>query len=204
MTEQQNTQIDALAGQLVTHQRCLADLSVEDRQWAFQNPKVALALFCDAVKNRAAKGVEPPKPTLVFRKMTMLGATSVMTYGLGKRQTIAQMLRALLKLVPDAPLDEIEMLAKERRHGIPSSDYENILAKQAKFFFKQDGGEDFGLRGDSWANLILVQYDDGSLSVAFALWGRSRWLRYRYSLDFGHVWSREYCLVVSNSDASDL
>jgi hypothetical protein len=58
MTEQQNTQIDALAGQLVTHQRFFADMSVADRQWAFQNPRGAIAIFCGAVQNRTEKVVK--------------------------------------------------------------------------------------------------------------------------------------------------
>ncbi len=58
VTEQQVPQISALAGALVSHQRFFDALSVEDRQWAFQNPKEAIAVFCDAVKNRAAKIVE--------------------------------------------------------------------------------------------------------------------------------------------------
>jgi len=203
MTEQQNTQIDALAGQLVTHQRCLADLSVEDRQWAFQNPKDALALFCDAVKNRAAK-VADKKPTLIFLKKTALGSTSITTYGLGQRLTIAQMLRARLKLADDVPLDVIEKLANKRKHAVSSASYEGILDKQAKFFLKQEGGEDFGLRDDGWANLILVENADGSLSVEDARWHGSGWDRGRDSLVHARVWYRGHRLVVSNSDASNL
>lgn len=58
MTEQQNPQIDALVGQIVGHQRYFSALSGNDRQWVFQHPKDAIALFCDAVSNRAAKIVE--------------------------------------------------------------------------------------------------------------------------------------------------
>jgi hypothetical protein len=197
MAEQQNAQIDALAGQLVTHQRCLADLSVEDRQWAFQNPKEALALFCDAVENRVLK-------TLIFLKQTLFGTTPVTVYGLGKRLIIAQMLRALMKLAEDAPLDLVEKLAKDRQHAIPSEDCEVILDKQAKSFRKEKGGRDFGLRGDGWANLILVLNADGSVSVVLASWSVGRWNRIRFSLGRGYVWRRESRLVVSNSVTGNL
>ncbi|MBI4067919.1 hypothetical protein HY413_00740 [Candidatus Kaiserbacteria bacterium] len=50
-------QIAKLAGALVEHQRYLAPLSSEDAQWAIQNTKEAIELFCDAVKNRVAKVV---------------------------------------------------------------------------------------------------------------------------------------------------
>lgn len=144
------------------------------------------------------------KPTLTVVKQTMLGSTSVTTYGLGKRLTIAQMLRALMKLADDAPLNVIEKLAKERKHTLTPEQYEEVLEKQAKFFRKEKGGEDFGLRGDGWANLILVQDTDGSVSVADAFWVGSRWGRGRSSLGLGLVWPRESRLVVGNSDASNL
>jgi hypothetical protein len=52
MSEQQ---ISKLAGTFVEHQQHLAQLPPEHRQWAIQNMKEAIAFFCDAVKNRAAK-----------------------------------------------------------------------------------------------------------------------------------------------------
>ena len=144
------------------------------------------------------------KPKLIFHKKTLLGSTSITTYGLGKQLMIAQMLRALMKLADDAPLDLIEKLAKERKHVIPSSDCDVILDKQAKFFLKQEGGEDFGLRDDGWANLILVVNDGGLVSVVCARWGVSRWRRYRGGLDDGYVWGTARRLVVSNSGSSNL
>lgn len=148
--------------------------------------------------------VEPPKPTLIFLKQTMLGSTPVTVYGLAKRLTLAQMFCAQVKLAPDAPIDVIEKLLKERKHALSPERLEEILDKQAKFFLKQKGGEDFGLRDDGWANLILVENADGTVSVVYAYWYDSRWNRYRISLDYENVWRREDRLVVGNSDASNL
>lgn len=49
-TEQQ---IPKLAGLLVEHQSGFAALSTEDAQWVIAETKEAIALFCEAVKNRA-------------------------------------------------------------------------------------------------------------------------------------------------------
>ena len=154
--------------------------------------------------------VAPPEPVveerppLIVRKQTLLGTTSVTVYGLNKRLTIAQMLRALMKLADDAPLDLVEKLAKERKHAILNADLELMLESQAKFFRKEEGGEDFGLRDDGWANLILVVNDDGSVSVVYALWHGSRWDRIRHGLAYGYVWDTGLRLVVSNSGSSNL
>lgn len=139
------------------------------------------------------------KPTLVFVKQTLLGTTPVTVYGLGKRLRIADMLRAFLTLAPDASLDEVEKLLKEHKHPIPDAQADEMLESQAKFFRKEEGGEDFGLRGDGWANLILVINSDDSVSVVYADWDDVRWDRYRYSLDFDVVWDVGRHLVLSNS-----
>ena len=57
------------------------------------------------------------KPKLIFHKKTLLGSTSITTYGLGERLTIAQMLRAFLTPAPDVPLDEVEKLLKQHKQG---------------------------------------------------------------------------------------
>ena len=49
-TEQQ---IPKLAGSLVAHQGGFSALSTEDSQWVISETKKAIALFCEAVKNRA-------------------------------------------------------------------------------------------------------------------------------------------------------
>ncbi len=164
----------------------------------------------DAIHQSLATALrEKPKPTeqeptLTFFKKTALGSTSVTTYDLGKRLMIAQMLRALMKIADDAPLGVIEKLAKERKHPISSEQLKVILDKQAKFFLREEGDENFGLRGDGWANLILVQDAGGSVSVVSAVWDGYRWYRDRDSLDYGYVWGVDRRLVVSNSDTANL
>ncbi|MBI2048328.1 MAG: hypothetical protein HYT30_00150 [Parcubacteria group bacterium] len=54
MTEQQ---IAKLVAALVEHQRHFAQLSSDDAQLVIQKTKDAIDLFCDAVRNRAAKAV---------------------------------------------------------------------------------------------------------------------------------------------------
>lgn len=144
------------------------------------------------------------KPMLILRKQTMLGSTSVTVYGLGKRLMIAQMLRTLMKLADDAPLDVVEKLAKKREHAISPTQVDEMLESQAKFFRKEEGGKDFGLRDDGWANLILVLNDDGSVSVVDARWRDDGWHRGRYSLGRGRLWDADLRLVVSNSDPLNL
>lgn len=150
------------------------------------------------VKIKAAIAPAPQKSTLVFVKQTMIGATPVTVYGLGKQLAFADMFRALLKLAPDAPPDEVEKLLKKGKHPLPAAQAEEVLESQAKFFLKQEGGEDFGFRSDGWANLILVE-DAGSLSVVDADWYGYGWARDRGPLGDGSVWRREVRLVVSNS-----
>ncbi|MEK7092861.1 MAG: hypothetical protein AAB927_00070 [Patescibacteria group bacterium] len=146
-------------------------------------------------------GTVVKKPTLVFIKQTLLGDTPITVFGLGGRLTIGQMLRTSAKVAPNASFAELEKSLKEGKRPIPSSDCEVVLDKQAKFFLKQEGGEDFGLRDDGWANLILVVNPDGSLSVVYAYWFGDRWSRGRFSLDRGGVWAVGRRLVLGNSDA---
>lgn len=172
-----------------------------------ENPRYldsVAAILTSGVASAQSETAEVKKPTLIFRKQTLLGSTPVSVYGLGKRLTFAQMFCALMNLADDAPLDVIEKLAKERKHTLTPEQHDRMLESQAKFFRKEKGGEDFGLRDDGWANLIPVEYPDGTVSVVRARWGGGGWGRRRYSLGSGGVWSRGDRLVVSNSDASDL
>lgn len=57
MSEQQN-QISKLAGVLTEHQRYFGEMSSNDRQWVIQNTVSAIAIFVEAVKNRAATEVK--------------------------------------------------------------------------------------------------------------------------------------------------
>lgn len=173
---------------------------------ARSNLAAFLKAGCPAFATQDATAIKPvvEEPTLIFVKQTMLGSTSITTYGLGKRLRIGDMLRALMKLSDDAPLDLVEKLVKERKHPIPDAQADEMLDKQAKFFRKEEGGEDFGLRDDGWANLILVINPDGSVSVVDAFWYDSRWYRGVDSLGRGRIWNAHDRLVLSNSDASNL
>ena len=55
MSEQQ---ISKLTGSLVEHQRHFGQMSAEDRQWVIQNTTAAIALFAEAMKNRASSVVK--------------------------------------------------------------------------------------------------------------------------------------------------
>lgn len=147
---------------------------------------------------------EPPPPILICIKKTPLGdGNSVTTYRFAKDLSFPQMFRAVVKVDDDIAPNEIERLLKERKHAVKESKLDDMLAKQAKFFLGQEGGVDFGLRADWW-NFILVEDKNGAISVVGVGWGGGRWDRSRNSLAFGHVWSRGFRLVVSNSDASNL
>ena len=181
---------------------------IDDIEWlsAGDNFKTVMMLARGeaevAVKAKTVAVVK--KPTLIFIKQTLLGTTQVTVYGLGKRLTIAQMLCAGMKLAPGTSPDALEKFLKERKNAVSPERADEMLDKQGKFFLKQEGGEDFGLRGDGWANLIPVQYPDGTVSVVDADWVGSRWRRYRYSLGFDYVWYVAYRLVLGNSDASSI
>jgi len=55
MSEQQ---ISKLASALVEHQSTFGSMSTDNRQWVIQNTKEAIALFAEAVKNRAGTVVQ--------------------------------------------------------------------------------------------------------------------------------------------------
>ncbi len=58
MTEQQVPQVSAMVGQLVTHQSAFNALPKEDRQFVFQQPKVAIEVMVTAIRNRPKELVE--------------------------------------------------------------------------------------------------------------------------------------------------
>src|SRR3989344_4987961 len=163
--------------------------------------RLAVALHGKPLPNAEPMPAAPPTPTLIFRKKTLLGTTSVVVYGFGKDLSFPQMCRPVVKVGDDVSVDEIERLLKERGHTFSEAKFEEILEKQKKFFLKQEDGEDFGLRADWW-NLVLVEDEHGAVSVVGVGWGGVRWYRSRYSLADDDVWNHENRLVVRNSRLS--
>src|SRR3989338_2081651 len=165
--------------------------------------RLAVALHGKPLPNAEPMPAAPPTPTLIFRKKTLLGTTSVVVYGFGKDLSFPQMCRPVVKVGDDVSVDEIERLLKERGHTFSEAKFEEILEKQKKFFLKQEDGEDFGLRADWW-NLVLVEDEHGAVSVVSVGWVGVGWYRLRDSLGHGSVWNLGCRLVVSNSEALNL
>lgn len=72
-TEQQ---IPALAGALVSKQKCFEPLPVSDAQWVTENAEEAIGLFIKAVKNRDRKMAQIVKRTLTAWKTITVGGTT--------------------------------------------------------------------------------------------------------------------------------
>ena len=106
----------------------------------------------------------------------------------------------LVNLPDDASLGKIEELLKRRKHLISDVLFEQILAEQAKFFLKQEGGVDFGLPRGGLASFVPVENPDGSVSIMFVIWRQEdKWYRTEYSLEYENSWRRNNCLVVAKS-----
>ena len=72
MTEQQIPQISKMMGELVAHQSCFDALPKADRQFVVQQPKVAIKVMIEAIKNR------PKEPAdCIYKILRPIAPTSV-------------------------------------------------------------------------------------------------------------------------------
>ena len=131
-------------------------------------------------------------------------AGKVSVYGFAEDMTFATMARAVVRVGENVSLERVGKLLKKRKHTVTLPQLDILVAKQEKFFQKQEGGEDVGLRTDGWGNFVFVENEDGSVSVVNARRRGGRWRRHVNSLGRDDVWLRGNRLVVGNSVASNL
>ena len=131
-------------------------------------------------------------------------AAKLCVYAFAKAMSFATMARAVVKVGEDVSLERVGKLLKKRKHTVTLPQLDILIEKQEKFFRKQEGGEEVGLRTDGWGNFIFVENEDGTVSVVRVRRDGGRWLRFVNSLAFDYVWLAGYRLVLSNSVASIL
>lgn len=197
MTEQQ---IAKLVGTFVEHQRHFASLTSDDAQWAIQNTKDAICIFCDAVKNRAAKIakklLEPfGIPFTVPEVKEFIAKKKYVVNRLEDARVRISYLGNNFKkvMLPKTELDIAEMqlrLSKLKQASLDSpivtelgdraeislhSFYETLAHKQAT-------------RDYTWV-VGYVRGIDGNLWAVFAFWYGDGWYVYARSVGYPLRWS---------------
>ncbi len=139
----------------------------------------------------------PQKPPHVAYKEVTFEDVSLTVFAFNKRLTARAMLGASLRLPTELTIGEVATLLKERRHLLSISQLDRMIEMQDKFYRRQDGGSDLGLRTDAYANLILVEHSGVvAMNVGLRVWG---WRRYPTALDSITPWYQEALLVLCNA-----
>lgn len=184
-TEQQ---ISKLAGSLVEHQSGFAALSNEDAQWVITETKNAIALFCEAVKNRVRETAKAAQKLLEFVTSVTLHpvkhfeAAEHFTHGetvKGVRCYLWDSFRTRFgaKVERDIAGGEIrvhKILRQSRnleiRAEITKEKEETFLAHIWQMLKLQPGGEAGALHVNGLANIFYVRDIEGALWAVYVSW----------------------------------
>ena len=121
-----------------------------------------------------------------------IGAVSVYQLQNSAGITFREMAMVALSVAPETPLDQLAKLLKERGYTLTLPAIESMVEKQ-------EGGEDIGLRTDSYANFAFVEDAHGSVSVLLASRGVGRWYGSVNRLGYDRRWDVERRLLLCNS-----
>ncbi len=204
-------QLPKLAGTLVEHQSEFAVLSNEDTQWAILNPKEAIALACEAIRNRAKAIVA--QLTSLATNVLVLATTGCKVKDLFRGVHISyrdeDLDRWLQKSVPataeghassyrlDAEMNFVEMASAHLGIAKDIDLVAKSLIEQNKCFSHKQvddllvacerGENPLKLRTDSWANLFPV-FDGASVFFLYAYRHSYGWHVYVYGLERSARW----------------
>lgn len=193
-TEQQ---IPKLAGGLVEHQSAFDVLSGDDAQWVITNTKEAIALMCDAIRNRVVKPAAQAITNLIqaVGEMAFPGATNFVasekfvkdisdtatvkisdlgsnftTWFLGKVEaTVAPSTIGYGKLLKFAKAVVIlAFLGGETKAETSLAEIFHLISLQAN-------GKVGALLTNGWANIFFVRDASGVLRVVDVYWSGGGW-----------------------------
>jgi len=207
MSEQQK-QCSKLAGALTEHQNRFSAMSTKDRQWVIQNTVEAIAIFAEAVKNRATTATAEVKKLLQFLFSFNVEATEefiakekfvegktidgVSIYWLGdnlKKNFLGKTERnvANAELKVHELLEAARDLSKEDEPGIIpelGGNHEIMLAHFFQLLAYKQKKKDF-----TWIVAYICD-ENGNLWTVDASWysGRGGWLVDAYSVERPYRW----------------
>ncbi len=180
-TEQQQYK---LTGVLVEHQSKFRAFSNEDAQWVIQNPAEAIALWGDAIKNRAKAAVEgllalvgsvvlpPTKRFVASEKFTKEKANvgwmgdNFKSWFLDKIEEAAPETNLSYRMLTKASLDDpiISELGGEEKCDTTLANIFTLIERQ------KTASGDGPLLVNGYANIFYVRDKDGKLRVVSAYW----------------------------------
>lgn len=214
-------QLPKLASVLVEHQGNFSALSIDDAQWAIKNPADAIALACEAIKDRLKT---------VVASLIALGTNYIVrevgeckVEGLFRGKHIAyrdgDLDNWLQKSVPavaeghassyrlDKEMSFVEMSAEHLGIEKDLDLVAKTLVERGKFFSPKqvdymlvacDRGENpFHLRTDGWANLIPI-FDGASVFFLRACRSSHGWDVYVSRLEYSFRWGVEHVVLFRN------
>ncbi len=222
-TEQQIAKMSAV---LVEHQNEFENMTTEDRQWVIQNPKVAIGLFSNAVKNRD-KDSAPEVPVKILSGVISTTAISATTekFIAKDRFKVDTSKKAKVKIsilgnnFENWFLGKIEepftgsmingcQLEKSSVDGPIIAELggekvaETTLAEIYAMMEKQPNGEAGALLNTGWANIFYVRDINGTLRAVGVSWRGLGWDVGAYSVGNPDEWNDGHRVFSRNSLAT--
>ena len=201
MSEQQVPQVSAMMGQLVAHQSGFNALPKPDRQFVFQEPKTAIVVMVDAIRNRPKE----PTPERTYKILRPVAPKPVESRPFKAGDTFFNR-KSGVKMVPhgsnvtswftgkveeDAPTGDLvpfvltqsaydhEIIADlggEEKTEVTLTEIWRLMERQA------NGGEG-ALLNNGWANIFYVRDREGVLRAVDVCWDDDGWYVYALALD---------------------
>lgn len=193
MAEQQKCK--KLAAVLVEHQDHFAAMSSDDCQWAIQNPKDAIALFADAVKNRTA----PVEKKLLERLSSTVALPAIKDFTAKEHFVLDTSKKAKVKISYLGDNFKKNFLAKVEKNEVAAEELainklleyaydpaiitflggepkvEITLGQFFAAFAKQPNGEEGVLLTNGWANVGYIRDINGVLWAVGGFWDDDGW-----------------------------
>lgn len=196
-TEQQ---IPKLAGLLVEHQSGFNALSTEDSQWVIAETKSAIAIFCQAVKNRAKEALEkllefittvtvPATKRFIAKDHFKIGTTDgvkIAYLGDNFKKVFLSGDGKIEENVTGGDIRVYKLLSSSRDLGIRSEigeeNEETFLAHLKSLLKLQGSGEEGALLINGYANIFYIRDTEGVLGAVGADWYGVGWYVYARSV----------------------
>ena len=217
MSEQQIPQVSAMMGQLVAHQSGFNALPKSDRQFVFQEPKAAIVVMVDAIRNRPKEPV-PERTYKVLRppvtpktveprsfkaddtffnkksgvKMVSHGSDFTSWFTGKVEDDVPEGMLVPMVLTQSAYDNEIIAdLGGEEKAEVTLAEVWRLMQCQAN-------GEDGALLTNGYANIFYVRDVNGVLRAVRVCWYDGGWRAFASARD-GSRWSGQYEVFSRNS-----
>lgn len=216
MSEQQVPQVSTIMGQLVAHQSGFNALPKPDRQFVFKEPRAAIVLMVDAIRNRPKESVPErtykvlrpvaPKPAearpfkadeTFFNKQSGVKmvphGTNFTAWFIGKvEKDVPEGTLVPFMLTHNAYDNEIIAdLGGEEKAEVTLAEIWCLIQRQAN-------GRDGVLLMNGYANIFYVRDVNGVLHAVGVGWGDGGWGASAYALGV-YGWGDDYRVFSRNS-----